>query len=172
MVPPAAWGWPRRFCAGAGWRRKIALLELPERTLLLAGGLLFLLLNAAPPYYGWQMRGYWLARLYQPLVVVLLMIVARLTQGLEGSSFARWRMAVAAAAMLNASVAFGPLLMNPLAGWLYHKFYVHSPPGSLLLNMSRFGRRPLGFCDHDHRWDDLPNPNTPYNRPPFMYRYP
>ena len=154
------------------WRRKLEIVALPEKGLLVSGLLLFLFTNAAPPYYGWQMRGYWVARLYQPLLVVLLMIVARLTHHLVGTALAKWRMAVVATVVLNASVAFGPVLMNPLAGFVYHKFYVHSPPESLLINLQRYGRRPLGFCDPSHQRDGIKDPNTPFNRPPFMYRYP
>jgi hypothetical protein len=154
------------------WRRKLEIVGLPEKGLLVSGLLLFVFTNVAPPYYGWQMRGYWVARLYQPLLVVLLMIAARLMHRLEGAALTRWRLAVVATVVLNASVAFGPLLMNPLAGFVYHKFYVHSPPESLLINLERYGRRPLGFCSASHEWDWIRDPNTPLNRPPFMYRYP
>ena len=82
------------------------------------------------------------------------------------------RMAVAFSLIVNASVAFGPVLMNPLAALLYQRFYIHSPADSLLINLRRFGRRPLGVCSADHDWDHVPNPNTPWNRPSFMYRYP
>lgn len=152
--------------------RRAVVVAFPEKALLVTALAVFLFSNAAPPYYGWQMRGYWLARLYQPLVVVLLMIAARATQGLEGSVLGRWRVALGLTVALNASVAFGPILMNPLAGFVYHKFYVHSPPQSLLVNMQRYGRRPLGFCSPSHEWDGLKSPKTPFNRPPFMYRYP
>lgn len=152
--------------------RRAVVVDLPEKALLSTALALFLFTNAAPPYYGWQMRGYWLARLYQPLVVVLLMIGARATQSLEGSVQGRWRVAVGLTIVLNASIAFGPFLMNPLAGFVYHKFYVHSPPESLLVNMQRYGRRPLGFCSQSHEWDGIRSPKTPLNRPAFMYRYP
>lgn len=152
--------------------RRAMALGLPEKALLGAALAVFVFTNAAPPYYGWQMRGYWLARLYQPLVVVLLMIAARATEGLEGNVLGRWRLALGITVALNASVAFGPLLMNPLAAFVYHKFYVHSPPESLLINMQRYGRRPLGFCSTSHEWDGIRSPKTPLNRPAFMYRYP
>ncbi|HET7707780.1 MAG TPA: hypothetical protein VFM36_16965 [Thermoanaerobaculia bacterium] len=152
--------------------RRGIIVALPEKALLMTALAVFLFTNAAPPYDGWQMRGHWLARLYQPLVVVLLMIAARATQSLEGTLRARWRVALGLTVALNASVAFGPILMNPLAGFVYHKFYVHSPPDSLLLNMQRYGRRPLGFCDPSHERDGISSPKTPFNRPPFMYRYP
>lgn len=152
--------------------RGVVVIGLPEKALLITALAVFLFTNAAPPYYGWQMRGYWLARLYQPLVAVLLMIAGRATQSLEGSVLGRWRVALGLTLALNASVAFGPVLMNPLAGFVYHKFYVHSPPESLLINMQRYGRRPLGFCNPSHAWDGIRSPKTPFNRPAYMYRYP
>jgi hypothetical protein len=154
------------------WKRGVVILALPEKALLFAGLGLFLFTNAAPPYYGWQMRGEWVARLYQPLVVVLLMIVARVAHAHHVRAVRYWHPAFVFSALLNASVAFGPVLMNPLAGFVYHKFYIHSPPESLLINMRRYGRRPLGFCDPSHAMDRFGSPKTPGNRPSFMYRYP
>lgn len=153
-------------------RRRLPVVSLPEKALIVTALLLFIFINAAPPYYGWQMRGHWLARLFQPLVGVLLMMALRAAASLEGTAFRRWRTAAVLAVLLNASVAFGPALMNPLAAFTYHKFYIHSPAESLLINMERYGRRPLGFCDPSHRWDGIRSPKTPLNRPPFMYRYP
>jgi hypothetical protein len=154
------------------WKQKLNILALPEKTLLVAGILLFFFTNAAPPYYGWQMRGYWLARLYQPLVVVLLMVAARASQNLDSKGFRQWSVALVAAILLNASVAFGPVLMNPLAEFVYHRFYIHTPSESLLTNLQRYGRRPLGFCNPSHEWDSIKSPKTPLNRPSYMYRYP
>src|SRR5207248_10231216 len=45
--------------------------SLAERSLLVAGAVLFLFLNIAPPYGGWQMRGIWIPRLYQPIFIAL-----------------------------------------------------------------------------------------------------
>jgi hypothetical protein len=155
-----------------GWRRRIAVLTWPEKALLLSALALFLFNNAAPPYYGWQLRGHWIARIYQPVFVALLIIVARITQTLTGPILRRWLAAIVIVSLANASIAFGPILMNPLAAYAYHKFYIHSPPESLFINLERFGRRPLGVCSSSHAWDNIPNPNTPFNRPRFMYRYP
>ena len=50
---------------------------VPEGALLISGLLLYLFLNLAPPYPGWQMRGMWIPRLYQPVFVALLTFSAR-----------------------------------------------------------------------------------------------
>lgn len=165
---------PLLFVAAAivAWRRRVSLTEWPEKALLLAALALFLFANAAPAYYGWQLRGAWIARLYQPVFVAFLIAIARITQQLAAPAMRAWPAAVAIAALANASIAFGPVLMNPLAAYAYHKFYIHSPPQSLIVNLQRFGRRPLGVCSTSHAWDHIPNPNTAMNRPAFMYRYP
>ncbi len=148
------------------------VLSLADGALLLAGLALFLFNNAAPPYYGWQMRGEWIARLYQPIVPAFLFACARVAENIGGRWRTIWLPAVAITVLANASIAFGPILMNPLAARVYHDFYMHSPAESMLVNLRRFGRRPLGFCSTNHAWDNIPNPNTPLNRPQFMFRYP
>lgn len=105
-----------------------------------------------------------MARLYQPVVVVLLIVIARVVEAMSTGS-RPLRAAIALTVLANASVAFGPVLLNPFAAWVYARFYVHSPPQSMITNLERFGRRPLGFCSDSHAWDNIQNPNTPQNRP-------
>jgi len=128
-------------------------LGIVERAMLGATLLVFLLNNLAPPYTGWQMRGTWIARLYQPVFVVFLYYCARIAQ---------WRLAetpgvqrltgglLAATVVANALIVFGPVLPIRTLSWLsdrvYNAFYVHSPAGSLLANIEKHGRRPVGFC--------------------------
>jgi hypothetical protein len=53
---------------------------------------------------------------------------------------------VALACLFNASVALGPATKNPLAGFVYHKFYQHAPSPQMIRNLDLYGRRPLGIC--------------------------
>lgn len=163
---------PLLFVAAMGveWKRGIAALYVPDMALLLASLALFLFNNAAPPYYGWQMRGMWIARLYQPVFPAFLLAIARVTERLPGDR--SWRLAVMASVILNATIAFGPVLLNPVAAFVDHEFYAHSAPQAMIVNLRRFGRRPLGVCSSSHAWDNIPDPNTPFNRPEFEYRYP
>ncbi|HEX9129667.1 MAG TPA: hypothetical protein VF850_10935 [Gemmatimonadaceae bacterium] len=133
-----------------------------DAAVLIAFLALFVFNNGAPPYRGWQMRGHWIARLYQPVFAAFLMPVARLTELATSRQMRAWRTAVVIAAVANASITFGPILMNPLAAILYQRFYVHSPADSLLLNLRHYGRRPLGFCDPSHDLDHFkPEPLPP-----------
>ncbi len=163
---------PVLFCGAliVAWRRRLLIVEKSDTALLIASAALFLFNNVAPPYYGWQLRGAWMARLYQPVFPVFLLVIARVSQ--RAAAERTWRAAVALSILANGSIAFGPVLLNPIAAHVYQRFYSHSPPEAMLVNLRRFGRRPLGVCRTAHDWDHIPDPGTPFNRPAFMYRYP
>ena len=128
-------------------------LTLVEFTFLTATLAVFLLNNLAPPYPGWQMRGTWIARLYQPVFVVFLWYslrfahwglqqaprIRRVTTGILGLT-----------ALGNSLIVFGPVLpvrtLSRFSDRIYSAFYAHSPPGSFLANIERHGRRPVGIC--------------------------
>jgi hypothetical protein len=149
----------------AGFLRGMRL-EWPDKALLAATIILFVFNNAAPPYDGWQLRGHWIARLYQPVLPALLMGIAR------ASAVRWWRPAVVATVLLNASIAFGPVLLNPLAAHVYQRFYVHASADTLLVNLRRFGRRPLGVCRTTHEWDHVAGGIKTWQRPAYMWRPP
>jgi hypothetical protein len=149
---------------------KLPVLAGPEIAVLIAVGFVFIVNNAAPPYLGWQLRGSWIARLYQPVFIAFLLPIARL-MGVLGSD-RRWKACFVATLLLNASIAFGGILLNPLASVVYQRFYRHSKPDAMITNLERYGRRPLGVCSADHSFDGIINPGTPWNRPSYMFRYP
>ena len=151
-----------------GRTRHIRVTHRADLALLITVLAVFLFNNAAPPYYGWQMRGDWIPRLYQPILPALLMLVARVSAAQTGRW---WMQTVAAAVLLNASIAFGPVVLNPVSGWVYSKFYQHSPSGAMMANLRRFGRRPLGVCNTSHALDIAPS-GEGSRLPEFMYRYP
>lgn len=136
-------------------RRKLPLNPV-EGTVLCAGLLVFLFNNLAPPYEGWQLRGDWISRLYQPLFTVLLLFSARTLQVAE--AWPRWLKSTCAVLFLTTVVlqglfSAGPVLNNPFAGEMYYRFYKHHPterligqPESLARNLEAHGRRPIGFC--------------------------
>ncbi len=130
--------------------------SLPEGALLLAGFAVFLFNNLAPPYEcRWQMRGDFIPRLYQPLFVALLVYCARVVAESSPDERAKaertkalfLKIAVVLACLGNASIAFGPVAHVPWAGHAYHRFYMHSGPDVMDEALTRYGRRPLGFCD-------------------------
>jgi hypothetical protein len=147
---------PILFIAGciitACTRRK--LLTLPETCLLAAVAIVFLFNNCAPPYdYKWQMRGTWIARLYQPMFVALLFSCARLFQAIAIEKRTRGLKIVMIVLLFvtvsgNGLVALGPALNDPagISSWVYWNFYKHSPRQTMNINLAKYGRRPWGFC--------------------------
>ena len=128
-------------------------LATPEAEILLAVLIVFLFNNLAPPYPGWQMRGFWIARIYQPVFVVFILFVSRsvqrwwnLSRGTAGYLRRLSAALVAVTVVANASVVWGPFLGLSFASEIYHQFYRHSLATSLLVNLERHGRRPLGIC--------------------------
>jgi hypothetical protein len=134
-----------------GTRRPIGLVA---SSILLASLALFLVNELAPPYtWRWQIRGTWVARLYEPVFCAFLLYVLQVEKWRWTDEVHRPRWVGAAIALCvaaNAAVVFGPILpVRPLtsfAGSVYWAFYRHSADGSLLANVEQHGRRPLGFC--------------------------
>ena len=123
-----------------------------EVALLAAGLALFLFNNLAPYYFGvWQLRGIWIARIYQPVLPALIVFCARWYERLPPLSRLA-RGAIAAALVLplagNALVVFGPILGNPLhlSEIAFYRFYDHANHANYAQNLKTHGRRPLGFA--------------------------
>ncbi len=123
-----------------------------EAALLLSGLALFLFLNLSPTDTGgWEMRGTWIARLYQPVFPALVLFVARWWSELPPLSTS-WRvliaLAVATTSLGDALVVFGPILDNPskISELAFYRFYNHTDAHFLYeTNLKNLGRRPLGF---------------------------
>lgn len=130
---------------------RIRLLPAEAAVLLVALGL-FLFNNLAPFYGGtWNMRGTWIARLYQPIFPVLLLFLARWWQELPPLKGVRRAMiagAVAATVAGNALIVFGPILNNPgrVSEFAFYRFYDHTDNHWVYEStLKGLGRRPLGF---------------------------
>jgi hypothetical protein len=127
-------------------------LTAAEGALLLAAAALFVFNHLAPEYPGWQMRGSWIARIYQPVFPVFVFFVARWWAGLPrlGPAARAGLLAlVAATGAGNALIVFGPALGNPgrVSEIAFYRFYDHQQHHWVyeLHNLARHGRRPLGF---------------------------
>jgi hypothetical protein len=132
------------------WVLKFKLNRI-ENTILYSILFLFLFNNMAPPYEGeWQMWGDWLARLYQPLFIVMVMYVVRLgahVYVVRGSKLL-FSSALALTVVFNILVNTGGLYASPLTSRVYGNFYKHGAGDSYLKNIRYFGARPLGFPVH------------------------
>ena len=139
-------------------------LERAEWALAAGVFAVFLFNNAAPPYGGWQVRGEWIGRFYQPVFVVYVSVLAR--WGVRG----RWRTAgVVLLLLLNSSTVFGPLFGSRVSSWLYARFYHHSADDAMSRNLEHYGRRPLGLCDESRGLDDPHRDEKLPDRPRYMY---
>jgi hypothetical protein len=123
----------------------------PVEGALLAGvGLVFAFNNLAPPNPDTDdMRGEWIARIYQPALAVLIVYCARVAGAAKDLERPRAIVVsyLTAIVMLgNLSVAFGPIAHVPWAGPIYQRFYRHSFADTMDRNLAAHGRRPLGFC--------------------------
>lgn len=126
-----------------------APLSVVEWSVAMATILVWSINNFAPPYSGWQMRGVWIARIYQPIFIVFMMYIGRAFAMTGSHLVARTGMGMAIMACIVAHwlVVVGPLfgLVKP-ADKVYYEFYHHSQPGDFALNIDMYGARPLGFC--------------------------
>jgi hypothetical protein len=124
-------------------------LRPAEASVLLAAVLLFLFNNVAPPYPGWQLRGLWIARLYQPVVAPMAAVLAGLYANARllprPARRAAWAALLLTIAM-NAWVVFAPVLGHAeLSGFVYFRFYRHAPGPVYAENLRKYGARPVGF---------------------------
>jgi len=128
-------------------RNRFALVE---RSLLAAGLALYLFLDLAPPYPGLQMRGMWIPRIYQPLFVAFLTFCSRHVIAYWQDSGRAMKVAVCSLVIVvligNFRVSLGPILHDHFASHIYYHFYKHSPSETMYNMLTKYGRRPLGFC--------------------------
>lgn len=126
--------------------------RVAEVALLACGLALFLALNLAPSDSGgWEMRGTWISRIYQPVFPALVVYVARWWHELPPLT-QRWRalllLIVAAATVGDALIVFGPILGDPwrVSEYAFYRFYDHTDAHFVYeQNLRDLGRRPLGF---------------------------
>lgn len=134
--------WKRRSDSETG-SLTICPLLTAAGMLLLAGLALFLFTHLAPPYEGWQMRGTWIARIYQPIFPALVVLTV---YALE-----IWRPLFKSIALSTLLIPSILISLTPLLGleqlyFTFHNFYQHGSIDSIGRNIEKYGRRPLGFC--------------------------
>ncbi len=135
-------------------------LSTVEVGILLGLAAVWLFNNAAPPYPGWQIRGTWIARLYQPIFLPMVLFIVRWVQRVADSGSApvlRYGTigAITIAVAANGLTVFGPLLGTPgVSAILYSKFYTHGLPEQVYKNLELYGRHPANLlCVPDSsRW--------------------
>lgn len=110
---------------------------------------MFVFINLAPPTEGsWQLRGAWIARIYQPWFIAVPLLVAATSFALRGRRAHKLLLgAVLAVAVLDAAVITGPFIgLTPLYGGVYQRFYRMQAHARNAAWLRKLGRRPYGIC--------------------------
>jgi hypothetical protein len=127
---------------------------LQETCLIVVSLGVMLFNNCSPSFdYKWHMQGTWAARIYQPVFVVFLFYVLRAfeaTMTIKPLRLKAWFLTTAFGVTIlgNGLIALGPLCKDPISisSTMYWRFYKHSPPTTMKMNLEKYGRRPWGFC--------------------------
>ena len=139
-----------------------------ETCLLIVIGLLWAFNNFAPPYdgyKGWQVRGYWIARIYQPLTAVLLVYLCRTHQAsVERGGVCQRNVRIVLGIVLagNLLTSFSGILGFRPGHMVLNMYYKHAERSQEMLTPKRYvaymsnryyadnleahGKRPVGFC--------------------------
>jgi hypothetical protein len=132
-------------------------LNSVEFGVLLAVFLIFAFNNLAPQYRTLlQFRGYGVARLYEPMFVVLILYIARKIQTLPELPLIKQRILLGVASFViigNLITSFSTLLPNNWGLGIYGNFYLQGATTKKTYSdfkeqIRKYGRYPLGTCGH------------------------
>ncbi len=131
--------------------RSFIPLSVIEKSILTAIVLLFLFNEAAPSYSWakWEMRGFWIARIYQPVFIVFVLYIARVYQTITILKIKKWMSIILIfIAIGNANIVFGQLVKSPISSYSYFLFYKQRGGYDMeMKNLNKYGARPLGVCN-------------------------
>jgi hypothetical protein len=118
--------------------------------IVLATLAVFVFLNLSPPYVNpWQLRGTWVARLYQPWFVAILLVVAGTSVALRDSP--RYKLffwSVVAIAAIESLAIVGPYMrLNMVYMRVQQNFYQDKSLSRNYTWLKKLGVRPYGICD-------------------------
>lgn len=124
-------------------------LAMTEQMLILSFVIIFVFIQAAPHYSGWELSTPLFDRIYQSLFVVYLLFAVKRYQQLKDLRHPLRHLvltSVLAVILLNFPVSLGSVLKSKTAAVLYSRFYPHSEPRTFFENLEKYGQRPIGFC--------------------------
>lgn len=120
-----------------------------EGSILLFALAIFLFNNLAPAYGGgFPMRGEWIARIYQPVFIAMVMYMVRLSARLADPKMLQAKLfagILVLCAGFNLAINTGGVFKSTLTERAWARFYQHSPPHTMTENLVKFGVRPVGF---------------------------
>lgn len=133
-----------------GLFKKFALNEI-ETSILFCALMVFLFNNLAPWYVAeFQMRGLWIARIYQPIFIVMLMYIVRFSSYIKANKPFQTKYFIGLiilCACFNLVINIGGVFESKFTERSWYRFYQHSPPNTMTGNLKKFGVRPIGFSE-------------------------
>ncbi len=134
----------------AGKATKSLTLGLPFWAIAVAMLTVFVFNNMAPPYEGWQMRGNWIARIYQPAIILCLLPIFKVIKNWEEKGKKLYIQLLLFATIVvfgfNTRINISPALGYYSQTHHHYNFYFHSMPETMGENLEKHGRRPLWVC--------------------------
>ncbi len=131
-----------------GYYKKIRLNTI-EGLVLFCGLLVFLINNLAPSYSAsFLMRGDWMARIYQPLFIVFIMYIVRVSDSILVASKIQKRILISLLLICfvgNVCINVGGIFRSKLTQWAWYSFYQHATKNTMNKNLRKYGAKPLGF---------------------------
>ncbi len=125
-------------------------LALPFWVITIAMLAVFVFNNMAPHYEGWQMRGNWISRIYQPVIILCLLPAFEVLKNWELRGKRRYiQLLVVATAIVfifNTQINISPAFGSYSQTYHHYNFYFHSMPETMGENLEKHGRRPLWIC--------------------------
>lgn len=120
-----------------------------EVFVLLSALLVFLFNNLAPPYIAYfSMQGKWIARIYQPIFIILIMFIVRFSVVAFKSNKMVKNIFVSLICLCfigNTIINFGGCFKSKFTQWTWFNFYQHSSPSAMINNLNKYGVKPMGF---------------------------
>lgn len=119
---------------------------------VIAAGMFFVFAfnNMAPPYEGWQMRGTWIARIYQPAIILCLLPLFSVLKNWQEAGKKNLVRGVLIACVIafgfNTRINVSPAFGNDSQTYHHYNFYFHAMPQTMGENLEKYGRRPLWVC--------------------------
>ena len=106
--------------------------------------------NLAPPYDYWyrEMRSFWLARVFVPMTVPMVIVVARTLDHWREEGAANQTIANVLAVLViggHVMITFSGIARLPIADRVYYEFYRHSKTPVYSSTLDKVGRYPVGF---------------------------
>ena len=95
-----------------------------------------------------QLRGEWIARIYQPIFIVMLMYIVRFSSQVLQEKLVQRNYIIGLITVcvgFNFAINMGGVFGSKLTQRAWYRFYMHAPQNTMTENLKKYGARPVGF---------------------------